>query len=182
MAEWKCEQCGCRFTRDRSGSRAIRFCSQKCYHEWRRDKGITTGQFSNGFTPWNKNLKGIHLSPNSEFKKGISARNKLPIGSVQIRHRKREVGDRAFVKTAEPNTWRLRALVVWEERYGPLPKGLLVHHIDRDTLNDEVSNLAAFSRSWHMKDHSPEIEPNRREAIRKKMIKKRCKVNLGLGL
>lgn len=32
--------------------------------------------WSNGRIPWNKNLKGIHLSPKSEFKKGCISPNK----------------------------------------------------------------------------------------------------------
>lgn len=33
--------------------------------------------FGDGSVPWNKNLKGIHLSPKSEFKKGMIPWNKI---------------------------------------------------------------------------------------------------------
>lgn len=33
-------------------------------------------QFKKGFTPWNKDKKGIHLSVKSEFKKGMIPWNK----------------------------------------------------------------------------------------------------------
>lgn len=42
---------------------------------WNKNRHIQTNDalkkwFENGGTPWNKGLKGIHLSPQSEFKKG----------------------------------------------------------------------------------------------------------------
>jgi hypothetical protein len=39
--------------------------NKKGYIPW--NKGVKTGQI-----PWNKGLKGIHLSPDSEFKKGTT--------------------------------------------------------------------------------------------------------------
>lgn len=167
MAEWVCEQCQRRFTRVRSGDRAIRFCSQVCYHSWRKATNVTTGQFVRGIVPWNKDVKGLHLSPDTEFKKGQTSITHLPIGSVRIRH-SRHNGHRAFVKIAEPNVWRLRCRVVWEEHYGPLPRGLLIHHIDRNTLNDEVQNLAGINRAWHLKEHRHEIETGKRAALSRK--------------
>lgn len=40
--------------------------------------GVRSGntRFKQGHRPWNKDLKGIHLSPHSEFKKGTAPRNK----------------------------------------------------------------------------------------------------------
>ena len=40
------------------------------------------GEFKKGSVPWNKNLKGIHLSPKSEFKNGqiISEETRIKIG------------------------------------------------------------------------------------------------------
>src|ERR1700722_1921993 len=32
-------------------------------------------KFVKGFIPWNKSLKGIHLSPHSEFRKGLTPWN-----------------------------------------------------------------------------------------------------------
>jgi hypothetical protein len=35
-------------------------------------------QFKKGMTSWNKGMKGLHLSPNTEFKTGQVPHNKLP--------------------------------------------------------------------------------------------------------
>lgn len=41
-----------------------KYCSKKCFYEYRK------------IEIWNKGLKGIHLSPKSEFKKGMIPHNK----------------------------------------------------------------------------------------------------------
>ena len=161
MAHWICEICSTGFERSRSGDRPRRFCSQKCYHAWRASEGITTGQFTKGLVPWNKNVKGIHMSPKTEFKKGRESLTWCRLGTVRIRHRRKDRSPRAWTKIANPNIWQLRARVVWEVAYGPIPKGLVLHHIDRDTLNDALPNLAAISRAAHMREHREEREPNR---------------------
>lgn len=51
--------------------------------------------------------------------------NRLPLGSLRLR-RHRDDSLRAWVKVAEPNVWRPRAVVVWELAHGPLPVGHIV--------------------------------------------------------
>lgn len=171
MAHFICETCGIGFKRDRSGDRNIRFCSQTCYHRWRKDNNIIVGQFKIGLTPWNKGLKGIHNSPSTEFKPGQESIKKLPVGSVRIWKCKGE-HLRAFVKVGEPSLWKLRCLVVWEEHYGSLPKGLVIHHIDKDVLNDDVTNLSALSRAAHLLVHRTEFNDKRIQGIREAWSRK----------
>jgi hypothetical protein len=91
----------------------------------------------------------------ASFRKGIKAHNKMPVGTEVIRERtERGEGPRVFVKTADPGTWRPRATVEWEKVHGPLPRGKLVHHMDRDTLNDAADNLQAMTRAEHAREHS----------------------------
>tara|TARA_R100001244_G_scaffold2541_1_gene3930 strand:- start:9295 stop:9837 length:543 start_codon:yes stop_codon:yes gene_type:complete len=160
---WTCEQCGQAFSRHKSGGRPIRFCRLSCYHAWRADANLTAGQFVTGLIPWNKGVKGLRLSPATEWKKGQRGRNWMPVGSETVRtckggHR------RAFVKLAEPNVWRERAIVVWEAVNGPLPEGMVVHHEDRDPLNDDLGNLTALTRAEHLAEHRNEF---RREPPKK---------------
>lgn len=153
-----CENCGARFNREKSGNRPIRFCGSACYHAWNRENGSGGGRFAKGLEPWNKGLKGIHLSPDSEWKKGQAARNHLPVGSITIRHRQRESQPRAFVKIAEPNTWQLRAIYVWEQHHGKkVPFGMVIHHKDRNALNDAIDNLQAMTRAEHIEEHRQEF-------------------------
>lgn len=100
---------------------------------------------------------GQRLSPTTEFKAGQPAHNKLPVGSVTLRNRFGTM--RAFVKIAEPNVWRARAKVVWERENGKrLPRGHVVHHIDRDALNDDPRNLVALTRAEHAREHLAEVQ------------------------
>lgn len=154
MRKYICESCGREFERDRGGERPIRFCSLDCYWDFRRDNIDQFYHYKKGYIPWSKGKRGIHFSPKSEFKKGNIPANKLPIGSVRLRRRRREKESRAYVKVAEPNVWKLRAHVVWEKGHGKIPSGMIIHHIDRNQLNDSPDNLVAVSRAWHIKEHS----------------------------
>ena len=51
---------------------------KKLYKEGKKRKICNTGRtnFKKGNIPWNKNLKGIHLSPDSEFKEGKNCKEK----------------------------------------------------------------------------------------------------------
>lgn len=118
-------------------------------------------RFQTGQEPWNKGLKGIRLSPRTEWKKGCESNRKLPLGSVTIRHRKREKHPRAWVKVAEPNVWRERAKVEWEKVNGPIPCGMVIHHKDRNPLNDDISNLQAMTRAEHALEHEHELRSAR---------------------
>ena len=158
MAYTTCEVCGEEFKHCLSGERRRRFCGQVCYHAWRKREGVTTGQFKRKHRPWNKGKKGLRMSPGTEFKKGLVPKNKREAGTVTVRTRKRDGRQRAWVKVAEPNVWRLRATVVWERRYGPISDGLVVHHLDGDTLNDSLGNLAVVSRAAHVNIHRADLQ------------------------
>lgn len=162
-----CHQCK-KPTPERIG-RANKFCSSECHSEWRSKKqtgnkyraGLRpTNSFKKGGKPWNKGIKGLRFSPNTEFKPGPRPDKRDPIGTVRIRtHRKVK---RAWIKVADPDVWRLRAVVVWELVNGPLPKGLLVHHKDRDSLNDGIENLQSMTRAEHVNEHRGDLLKARR--------------------
>lgn len=121
--------------------------------------------FKRGHRTWNAGFKGRRFSPRTEFRKGLVPKNKLPVGSVTVRIDK-EGHRRAWVKIAEPNRWKTRAVLEWEKRFGSVPRGAVVHHISRDTMNDSISNLALASRGGHITEHRPEFEEQRLAALR----------------
>ncbi len=100
---------------------------------------------------------GQRISPRTEFRPGNPAHNKLAVGSTRVRKEANTGLLRAWVKTAEPNVWRKRAVVVWEAIHGPLPRGSVVHHQDRDSLNDDPDNLAGLTRKEHTAEHRREL-------------------------
>lgn len=104
---------------------------------------------------------GQRLSPSTEFKPGQSAHNKLAIGSVRIRRETHTGLYRAWVKVDEPNVWKKRAVLVWESHYGSLPRGWVVHHDDRNSLNDDISNLIGMTRRAHVEEHREELNDAR---------------------
>jgi hypothetical protein len=84
---------------------------------------------------------------------------RLPVGTVSIRTRhNRGKVRRAYVKVAEPSVWILRARLVWERAHGPIPRGVGIHHKDRDTLNDALDNLELVSKAEHLAIHRPEFQ------------------------
>ena len=108
--------------------------------------------FKKGLIPWNKNKKGLHLSVKSQFKKGMIALNKLPIGSKTIRQHKQDK-KRYWIKIDEPNKWIELSKFAWCSANGIIPKGFVVHHIDGDSLNDSLDNLTVLSRRAHLLIH-----------------------------
>ena len=167
-----CEICGGAFQVKPYRDETARFCSQQCGGKWHMSVRTMSSQhkignkyrsgtrpanaFPKGHATWNKDMNGIHLSPHSEFKPGYVSHKRLPVGAVTVRPDKNG-RDRAFVKTGEPSDWKLRAVLVWETANGPLPPGFVVHHKDRDTLNDAHDNLEAMTRKEHMAEHRSEL-------------------------
>ncbi len=100
------------------------------------------GQFVKGATTWNKGMKGLRYSPETEFKTGELVGEIHPSwkGGVQIMKK-----DCAYLWDGA-NKRKRRPRAVWEEHNGTLPEGYVVIHLDSDKHNDDISNLKAISR------------------------------------
>lgn len=94
------------------------------------------------------NNKGKKMSPeiyekvkHTFFKKGTVPPKKVPVGTEVLR-------DDGYlkVKIAEPNVWKQKHRLVWEENYGKVPKGMKVMFLDGDKTNCEISNLKLISK------------------------------------
>lgn len=101
--------------------------------------------------------KGQRPSVATEFRRGQHAHNKAAVGEVRIRIETHTGLSRAWIKIAEPNAWQKRAVVVWVSAHGPLKRGLVIHHKDRDSLNDSIDNLQALSRAEHLEEHRDDV-------------------------
>lgn len=146
-----CTTCGITIEKRRSHLErySLHFCSKKC----------NTSFFKKGSRPWNKG-KYVRNSPSSEFKKGIIPTNKVTVGTERIRvdHRNRQARKRAWVKVSEPNVWQQRARHVWSQCYGDIPRGYVIHHKDRNSLNDTIDNLEALTKAEHINEHRHELK------------------------
>jgi len=58
-------------------------------------------------------------------------------------------------KNGKRMSW-LKHLKVWTEANGEIPKGYIIHHIDGDKKNNNISNLKCINRSEHTLIHSKE--------------------------
>lgn len=101
------------------------------------------GHFPKGNIPVNKGKKGICAkgSEKTWFKKGNTPVNHRAIGSERV-----NVDGYIEIKVAEPNRWRPKHQVLWEEHKGKIPKGHAVIFGDGNSLNLDINNLILVTR------------------------------------
>lgn len=102
-----------------------------------------TGQFVKGQVSHNKGKKGEY-APGCEktwFKKGHIPKNYKPVGSERI-----SKDGYMEVKVADPNKWRLKHLVIWEQKNGLVPKGSCIIFLDGNKQNLDIGNLKMIRR------------------------------------
>ena len=129
-----------------------------------------------GLVPWNAGLRGLHLSPATEFQRGTiragAARRYKPIGSICVNIGRRRVG-RGRIRRGKPvrkikvkdcgrpnERWIPYARYLWEKEHGPVPPGYYVAHKDGDSMNDALENLVLVNHREHSKlllDLRPDI-------------------------
>lgn len=124
------------FERDLNVKHIAALCKRKGWLSGR------TGHFEKGQKAWNSGTKGL-MKPNSgTFRKGCVPPNTAKVGD--------EVVTKGWVKVkvAEPNVWRNKSHVVWEENgREPLKKGQHLVHIDGDFTNNAIENLMLIERA-----------------------------------
>lgn len=117
---------------------------------------MSKGKFKKGHTPWNAGLKGIHLNPGTEFKKGemVGKNHYSWKGGIQV------VKNDCVYLNVGANQRVRRPKKVYEDAYGEIPRGWILYHLDRDAHNDELDNLIAIPRAVLMKINSGRINVN----------------------
>jgi len=110
---------------------------------WKKNHKLSsglTGYFPKGHMPVNPIQKGQRLGIKTEFKKGNQPLNKVPIGTERFRK-----GEYLYVKIAEPNVWKAKHRLIWEEAFGPIPENHRLIFLDGNRLNVVLSNLQLVS-------------------------------------
>lgn len=126
------------------------------HHQYTKHKlrsGLT-GRFEKDCVPWNrgKNVDFSNLSPQAienmrktHFKPGHTPWTVLPIGSEKIKN------GFIYVKTAEPNVWKRKQILIWEQHYGPVPEGACVIFLNGDRTDFSLENLELVSKAEHLR-------------------------------
>jgi hypothetical protein len=109
-------------------------------------KSGRTGRFEENRAAWNKGMNGINFGgvngEKTQFKKGNRPHNYLPVGTERVN------GDGYVdIKIEDPNKWRAKHILIWEEANGPLPKGHAVIFGDKNRRNFDLENLILVTRS-----------------------------------
>jgi len=64
---------------------------------------------------------------------------------------------------------------IWIDANGPIPSGHNVHHVDHDTLNNDLANLACIASEDHRAHHGSSMTSERRQQLRALMDEVRPK-------
>jgi len=102
---------------------------------------MNSGRFQKGSIPHNKGKKNW-WDNKSVFEKGNITWNHRQIGEERINNE-----GYVYIKVAEPNKWRLKHRVIYEQHHGDIPKGSIVRFYDNDKLNHDIENLFCVSRA-----------------------------------
>ena len=111
------------------------------------------------------------------FRKGHTPYNKKPIGSERIHN------GRILVKVAEPNVWKEKSRVIYEEYHKvKIPKGNKIIFLNNDPLDFDPSNLKMVSREEMLIMNNHKLRYNHKEltetgCIIAKIINKRKELN-----
>lgn len=122
--------------------------SKEVISRMKRKLNLTSGidtRFKKGQDSWKK---GKRMPPEqyerckkTMFQKG-NLSNARPIGDERI-----DADGYTYVKIEQPNKWKLKHRVLWEDKYGTIPKGYNLIFADGNKQNLDLDNLILVSDS-----------------------------------
>lgn len=98
------------------------------------------GRFQKGLVPYNKGKKRPGVKSETSFQPGHTPHNHRPVGSERV------TDGYVYIKVAEPKTWRLKHVLIWEKHHGKVPKNHVILFADQDKTNFDIDNLILVSR------------------------------------
>ena len=131
------------------GIESSREKNQRAGYEASKSPASIAARFQNGSVPLNKGKK---VSPEiyakmqpTMFKKGQTPVNHRDVGSERV-----NVDGYIEIKVAEPNRWRLKHRVIWEQVNGAIPKGYNVQFKNHNRQDCRIENLYLISKAEQM--------------------------------
>ena len=122
---------------------------QRVGYETSKSPASMATRFQKGSVPLNKGKK---VSPEvyskiqpTMFKKGQTPVNHRDVGSERV-----NVYGYIEIKVAEPNRWRLKHRVIWEQVNGAIPKGYNVQFKNHNRQDCRIENLYLISKAEQM--------------------------------
>lgn len=122
---------------------------QRAGYEASKSPASIAARFKKGSVPMNKGKK---VSPEvyakcqpTMFKKGNIPHNHKEVGSERI-----DRDGYIMVKVAEPNKWRLKHRIIWEQVNGAIPKGYNVQFKNHNPQDCRIENLYLISQAEQM--------------------------------
>lgn len=122
---------------------------QRTGYEASKSPASIAARFQNGSVPLNKGKK---VSPEiyakmqpTMFKKGQTPVNHRDVGSERV-----NVDGYIEIKVAEPNRWRLKHRLIWEQVNGAIPKGFNVQFKNHNRQDCRIENLYLISKAEQM--------------------------------
>lgn len=122
---------------------------QRTGYEASKSPASIAARFQKGSVPLNKGKK---VSPEiyskmqpTMFKKGQTPLNHRDVGSERV-----NVDGYIEIKVAEPNRWRLKHRLIWEQVNGAIPKGFNVQFKNHNRKDCRIENLYLISKAEQM--------------------------------
>ena len=93
--------------------------------------------------------EAIERTKATRFQKGQMIWNQKPVGYERITK-----DGYIEVKVSEPNVFKLKHRVIWEQKYGQIPAGHNIQFKDGNPLNCTIENFYMISRSDQLKNEN----------------------------
>jgi len=71
-----------------------------------------------------------------------------------------QTSGRYYQSSDKKSKYRLLHRRIWFDHYGEIPKGYVIHHIDHNWKNNDISNLQLLEKRKHASEHTKELFKN----------------------